>query len=565
MDATLTLLNDFNQLLLIADAAPSLISYVDSNGCYRFVNKAYEVAFGKPRDQLLGKSVEEILGPAYANVGAQLAKGLSGATVQYELTLRLPTRGETVFEVNYTPDLQDDGSVRGLVVVAHDITDRKAREAEQSRMLQHASLRSDITAIIADPDFGLQASLQRCTDLLLLPLRAAFVRIWTFNPAENMLELQASSGIYRHLDGKHSRIPLGALKIGLIAQERCPHVTNDVLHDPRISDREWAQREGMAAFAGYPLLMGRRVVGVIGLFAREPLGAQTLQLLEAIADVLAQGVERKRTEDALRRYMEGRRILAEASAILGNSLDYETTLDNVARLAIPELGDWCTVDVVEDDGSLRRIALAHSSPALLAKAHQLRQKYPINLNSPHGIPEIIRSGVSRLVEKIDEPMLESAELPDEQLSFVRTLKLRSYMGVPLRARGRVIGAIAFATAESGRTYNRTDLAVAEELAARIAAAIDNARLYQAATAREQHMRLFADVSLALANALTYTDTLQLIARLAVATICDYAIIYTLNGPALARAAAAHRDATDEKLLRQLLEQPIAPGARRTRA
>ncbi len=101
-------------------------------------------------------------------------------------------------------------------------------------------------------------------------LHGAFARIWTLNPLGDVLELQASAGQYTHLDGPHSRVPVGKYKIGLIAQERQPHLTNTVVGDPRVSDQEWAQREGMVAFAGYPLIVEDRLLGVMAMFAPPP-------------------------------------------------------------------------------------------------------------------------------------------------------------------------------------------------------------------------------------------------------------------------------------------------------
>src|SRR5262249_13862680 len=122
--------------------------------------------------------------------------------------------------------------------------------------------------------------------------------------AEGVLQLQASAGQYTHTDGPHGRVPVGQLKIGLIAQQRRPLLTNDVQHDARISDPEWARREGMVAFAGHPLLVQDRLVGVMALFARQPLADATLGALAAVADEIALGVERVRHKEALERAKE---------------------------------------------------------------------------------------------------------------------------------------------------------------------------------------------------------------------------------------------------------------------
>ena len=142
--------------------------------------------------------------------------------------------------------------------------------------------------------------LQRCSQILVKHLDAAFARVWILNEISHVLELQASAGCYTHLDGPHSRVPLGQFKIGQIALEKKAHFSNQVLSDERISDKEWAQREGMIAFAGNPLLLGGRVVGVVAVFARHPLEDDVIQVLDAVAHSLALGVERKRTEARLR-------------------------------------------------------------------------------------------------------------------------------------------------------------------------------------------------------------------------------------------------------------------------
>ena len=150
----------------------------------------------------------------------------------------------------------------------------------------------------------LRDMLSACTDALVRHLGAAFARIWLFNEAEGVLELQASSGIYTHLDGGHARVPLGALKIGYIAAERIPHLTNSVFDDPRVSDQAWARREGMVAFAGYPLLVKEQLIGVMAMFARQPLSDATLQAMETIANGIALGVERLHMQEERVRLLE---------------------------------------------------------------------------------------------------------------------------------------------------------------------------------------------------------------------------------------------------------------------
>ena len=174
-----------------------------------------------------------------------------------------------------------------------------------------AALRADMSGALARTD-SLRGMLQSCAEALVRHLDVAFARIWTSNRGGDALELQASAGLHTRIDGAHARIRVGELKIGMIAQERAPHLTNQVLEDPRVHDKEWARREGLVAFAGYPLVIEERVVGVMAMFARDALLPDTLETLDSIASLVAHGIERKRSEDRLRRseaYLaEGQRL-----------------------------------------------------------------------------------------------------------------------------------------------------------------------------------------------------------------------------------------------------------------
>jgi PAS domain S-box-containing protein len=163
---------------------------------------------------------------------------------------------------------------------------------EISRLL---SLQAEIGISLLSND-SLSQMLRRCTEVVVEKLDAAFARIWTLNSKENVLELQASAGLYTHLDGPHSRVPVGKFKIGLIAQERKPHLTNCVVGDPRVSDQDWAKRAGMVSFAGYPLIVEDRLVGILAMFSRKALPDNTLIALSSVANQIALGIERKQIE-----------------------------------------------------------------------------------------------------------------------------------------------------------------------------------------------------------------------------------------------------------------------------
>ena len=177
---------------------------------------------------------------------------------------------------------------------------------------------------------------------------------------------------------------------------------------------------------------------------------------------------------------ERRRFLASAGTILASSLDYETTLDSVARLAVPFLADWAFVEVLQDDGSIERLAIAHRDPDKEALAREYARRYPLDPEAPGGSAEVIRTGRPELLSEVPDALLQAVAQDPEHLRILRELGFGSSVIVPLRARGRILGDLAFATEGSGRRLGPDDLALAEELAHRAALAVDNARLYREA-------------------------------------------------------------------------------------
>jgi PAS domain S-box-containing protein len=240
----------------------------------------------------------------------------SGEPYNFEHRVVRPDGEERVVHRRAEVIRDEEGEPLRMVGTIQDFTERKRVEEVRARLARQAELRADVSSALAESG-NLRSVLQGCVEALVRHLDAAFARIWTLNEEEDVLELQASAGMYTHLDGAHSRVPVGSFKIGLIARECLPHLTNDVLGDPCVSDREWAKREGMVAFAGYPLVVEDRLVGVVAMFAREELTEETIDALRSVADAIAQGIERKRIEEALRR-SEASLAEAQRMARLGN-------------------------------------------------------------------------------------------------------------------------------------------------------------------------------------------------------------------------------------------------------
>jgi signal transduction histidine kinase len=182
-------------------------------------------------------------------------------------------------------------------------------------------------------------------------------------------------------------------------------------------------------------------------------------------------------------------FLAQLSQELASSPEFEQTVQNAARLAVPIIADWCAVDIVDDDGSIRRVAVAHVDPAKESLAQELQRSYPPKPDS--AVPRVIRTGEPLLVDDISDSLLEAEVKDPDELAVLRTLHLSSLMVVPLIAQERVLGAMTFLAAESGMHYDDADLTFARDAAARAALALENARLYrdleQAVRTRDEYL------------------------------------------------------------------------------
>jgi len=179
-----------------------------------------------------------------------------------------------------------------------EIAQRTRAEESLNERVRISTLNTEV-ALALNARTELRAMLQQCAELVVRHLDVAFARVWILNEATQTLELQASAGCYTHLDGSHSRVRMGHYKIGLIAEEKKPHLTNSLQTDLRVSDKPWAAREGMVSFAGYPLLLEGRVLGVLAMFARRPLPEDVLKAIGSVADSIALGIERKHAQAAL--------------------------------------------------------------------------------------------------------------------------------------------------------------------------------------------------------------------------------------------------------------------------
>ncbi len=345
---------------LVVETAPDAVISIDERGAILFANPASARVFGYDPAELIGKPLTilmpEILRKLHEKgFSRYLATGQRHINWQgTELTALRKTGQEFPVEISFG-ELSRDGH-KVFTGFIRDISERKQAEEMRAAHALQIAVRADVSMAFGKKG-SLKSILGKCSEAIVRHLDAAFARIWALSDDGKMLELQASAGMYTHLDGFHSRIPMGQFKIGMIAQGRKPHLTNDVLNDPRISDRAWAKKEGMASFAGYPLTVGERTIGVLAMFSRKQLSSDTTETLASGADLIAQGIERKRAQDALQ---VTKAELARVSRL--------TSMGELAASIAHEVNQPLTAITNNSSACLRLLAAGNLKPEVLRRA-----------------------------------------------------------------------------------------------------------------------------------------------------------------------------------------------------
>ena len=264
-------------------------------------------------------------------------------------------------------------------------------------------LEAEIGHLMTQSD-TIDAVLQGCVVSLVDHLGAAFARIWTYNETDKMLELQVSAGLYTHIDGPHSRVPLGQFKIGLIASERKPHLTNQVVGDPRVNNQEWARQEKMVAFAGYPLLVGEQLYGVLAMFAKHRLSEASLTALGLVAQGIALSLQRREAEKERGRLLSVAQAERETAEVANRAKDeFIATVSHELRTPLNailgwarllETGDLTTAEIAEAATVIERNARAQSQliEDLLDVSRIVSGKLRLDLRTID-LPEVVRDAV----------------------------------------------------------------------------------------------------------------------------------------------------------------------------
>ena len=372
-------------------------------------------------------------------------------------------------EIRAIPRFDSDNKLIGLIHVVRDITERKRAQDALNERVHQAALGAEIGVALTEGG-DLRAVLQQCAEAMVRHLDAAFARIWTLNEKDDVLEMQASAGMYTHLNGPHGRVPVGKFKIGMIAEERRPHMTNEVVGDLRVGDQEWARREGMVAFAGYPLIVQDRLVGVMAMFSRKQLAETTMHSLGSVADIVALGIERKQTEESLARYSKELTELNTASntlMIITNLTDIYAYICDIIYGVFDLKMVWLGI-VGPDTYEVKPVAHSGLEDGYLSSV-KVTWDDSLYGKGPTGMAIKIKKSIST---SISDPAFAPWSEHARQRGYATSL------AVPLiYARDKCIGALNFYSGNPG--YFTSDrIKLCEIFANQAAIAIENARLVE---------------------------------------------------------------------------------------
>ncbi|HEX6185584.1 MAG TPA: PAS domain S-box protein [Pyrinomonadaceae bacterium] len=405
-------------------------------------NAAAERVYGYTAEEAVGRHISLIIPEELREDLAEIMRRLRrGERVERSETVRLRKGGKRLdVSLAVSPIRDPSGQLVGASSVARDISQQKHAEgerAELTRLVEHErerlkNLVANVPGVVweawGEPDDAAQ--------------RINFVSDYV----EQMLGYTVEEWL---------RTPNFWLSIVHPEERERAAAEARAIYESReggTSQFRWLRKDGTAVHVE---AQSRVILDARG----EPVGMRGVTM-----DIS----ERKAAEERLR-------FLAEASRVLGASLDYETTLEGLANLAVAQLADYCLIDLVDDDGRVRRVAATHRDPALRPLAERLRA-FPPGPQSA-GVPRVLRTGQPETITEVTDAQLPALARDAEHERVLRELGLKSFITVPLVARGRTIGALTFSSTRAQRTYTAEDVSYAQEIAARAALAIENARLY----------------------------------------------------------------------------------------
>ncbi|MGH2583983.1 MAG: GAF domain-containing protein [Dehalococcoidia bacterium] len=437
------------------------------------------------RDPSPGTRFADLLPGADDLSAAALECARTGETVHLPGRRASTHAGETFWDITLAP-LITGQLVSGVICVVDDATARLLAEHAAAAKVRLAAFRADVSQALAGSD-EIDAVLQSCAEVMVRHAAAAFARIWVLDEAERVYRLRASAGLYTRLDGSYSRIPTDWLRPEdrrFLASE--PGVAVDLLRTHQVADPAWAAKQGLVSWASHPLIARGHLVGFMVMFARQNFDEDTLSELAAIADAIAQFVQRKHAESALQEAYERLEqrvaertqelsLLLEISRNVASTLELQPLLELILE-QLKSVADYTDTAVftLEDD---HLVITGHRGP--LSEEEARKTRYPVARLAP--VWDRLSRGEAIVIHDVRGESLEArvfravvGEAVDGQLGFIRSCLL-----APLVVKERLIGLMAITRGEPN-VFEPGQIEMAAAIARQAAVAIENARLHEQA-------------------------------------------------------------------------------------
>jgi PAS domain S-box-containing protein len=439
---------------LILDRAHNAAVLMDEQGVVTYWNPSAERIFGLERAEAVGRRVVDLIVPAplreahLAGLERFLADG-TGPVIDRRIEITALRADGSEFPVEITISAHRDGDRWFFHAFIQDISERVRGEGDRERLVE------ELQAALRGSERRFEAIVGSLTDPV------------TIRDRDHRF-LYANRAALAHL--------------GFESWEQLRATAPDTIMSDYLVRDERGEEVAMADIPSVRLLRGEAAEPLLIQTIQHETGVQRWNLLKAAPLLDGQG-EVDATIMIIEDVTEQRRaelrnaFLADASAALASSLDYEQTLRNVAALAVPGIADWCAVDLVDDDGDRRTVAVAHVDPERLVLAEALRRYVPDRVDPDAGLGRVLDTGEAVLYPRVTDEMLAAAAVDAEHLELLRAVGFRSLLIVPMRLGERILGAMTLVSAESVRTLDRFDQELAEQVGARAAAAIENSRVY----------------------------------------------------------------------------------------
>lgn len=472
----------------ILESLADAVVVADGTNRVVYANPAAASLVGEPVADLVGSSVFRLIGEQYVDAHAEAFSrhlSLQGEAFAGRVVTGVLRRHDGS-EVPVDVVLSDLDTVSGAFVVAvlHDRRDRLDVE-------RWGHIATQLLAVLSREQ-GEEEAIAGLLATLGQSLHWDVTALWSFHEAEGLLRCQHvwRAGDEFAVFDRYTRqyvFAAGEVLPGRVLVTGAPAWITDIAQDEEFLRKEVALGAGLRSAFAFPVRAGGRVIAVVELLSTEhrQLDSALVDDMRGAGSQLGAYLSHVRAEherDRLLVDLEGARqsheFLLRANQVLAGASNYRETLERLAAIAVPVFGDICLIDVLAEDGSLRRMAARHADRSRQPMVDELGYHYPPDRFSSHPVVEVIRTGRSMWSPEMPAQLLRDTTRDEHHFALVSALGFQSYISVPLVAGSRILGSLTLISTDEGRRFAEKDLDLTEQLASQVAAVVDSARVHE---------------------------------------------------------------------------------------